>query len=132
MKYLLDTNIISDVVRHPQGFAATRLKEIDPEALHTSVIVCSELRYGCRKVGAKRLEADYAAFLESLRIEDWCAPLDSLYADVRNEVERTGRSIGAMDLLIATQAIALDAVLVTGNERAFSYIPGLKTENWLK
>lgn len=132
MRYLLDTNIISEVVKNPTGLAAERLKQIDPAELGTSVIVCSELRFGCRKVGAKRLERDYEEFLESLRIEDWCVPLDDLYADIRSAAERTGKSVGAMDLLIAAHAIALDAILVTGNEREFSYVPGLKIENWLK
>lgn len=131
MKYLLDTNIISNIVKFPTGPAALRLREASAEGVGTSVIVCAELRFGCRKVGAKRLERDYDAFLDSIRIEDWCLPLDSLYADVRKAVELSGRSVGAMDLLIAAHAMALDAILVTGNEREFSYVPGLKIENWL-
>jgi tRNA(fMet)-specific endonuclease VapC len=132
MKYLLDTNIISNIVKFPRGPAARRLREVSGEEIGTSVIVCAELRFGCRKIDAKRLERDYDVFLDSIQVEDWCAPLDSLYADVRKAAESKGTSVGAMDLLIASQALALDAILVTGNEREFSYVPGLKVENWLK
>lgn len=132
MKYLLDTNIISSVVKFPEGPAALKLRQVVDEEVGTSIIVCAELRFGCRKTGARRLEREYEIFFDSIRVEDWCGPLDFTYADIRAAVERAGTSVGAMDLLIATHAMALDAILVTGNEREFSYVPGLKVENWLK
>jgi tRNA(fMet)-specific endonuclease VapC len=50
--YLLDTNIISDIIRNPLGPAARRIEEIDPKEIYTSIIVASELRYGCAKKGS--------------------------------------------------------------------------------
>ena len=57
-------------------------------------------------------------------------PVDEVYADLRAELERTGRLIGANDLLIAAQALSLDCILVTDNEREFSRVDGLALENW--
>jgi tRNA(fMet)-specific endonuclease VapC len=132
MKYLLDTNIISHIVKHPSGLVALRARQIGADNIFTSVIVCAEIRFGYKKFGSKRLERDCEVILSGIQVEDWCAPLDETYGDVRKALEETGKSVGAMDLLIAVQAIALDAILVTGNEREFSYVPGLKIENWLK
>ena len=132
MRYLLDTNIISDVVRNPQGNVAGRLAEVGTSNVCTSIIVAAELRYGAKKRGAVMLSARLDAILERLQILPFEAPADEAYALLRTELERSGKPIGANDLLIAAHALALGCVIVTDNEREFARVPNLRRENWLR
>ena len=129
---LLDTNIISHIMRQPGGLAARRADLIDTdERLCTSVIVQFELRFGLEKNPSKRLQTSYDVTMAGIDV----LPLDSSaaaeYARIRATLESTGKPIGANDLLIAAHALALDATLVTDNEAEFRRVPGLKIENWL-
>lgn len=133
MKYLLDTNIISDVVESRNSAAAARIKEQGNRAsIVTSIVVVAELRFGYTKIGSRRLKEAYDVFLTSIPVEPWNAPCDRVYAEIRDQLERKGRPIGAMDMLIAAHALSIDAAIVTGNVKHFSQVPGLSVENWLR
>ena len=132
MSYLLDTNVISDMIRNPSGRAATKVASLDEGELRTSIIVAAELRYGVAKKGAQRLAELVDSVLADFEILPWEAPADMSYATVRDGLSRSGQPIGDMDMLIAAHALALDAVLVTDNEKEFSRVSGLKIENWLR
>jgi tRNA(fMet)-specific endonuclease VapC len=132
MRYLLDTNIVSDLVRHPKGHVARRIRQVGGAQVCTSIIVACELRYGVAKKGAARLSArleDALARLEVLAFEE---PADVAYASIRAALEGAGRPIGANDLLIAAHALALCCTMVTDNGGEFSRIEGLACENWLR
>lgn len=129
--YLLDTNIISDIIRNPFGPAARRIEEIDPKEICTSIIVASELRYGCAKKGSARLLTKVEGVLETLPILPLDIPADIKYGRIRAELEAAGQTIGLTDLLIAAHACALDLTLVTDNTREFQRVRGLNLENWL-
>lgn len=132
MRYLLDTNAISDAVERPIGNVATRIRQLsDTASIVTSIIAVSELRYGYTKISSRRLKEAYDAFFESIQIESWEKPFDYIYGDLRSELERRGKTLGAMDMLIAVHALATDAVVVS-DDRAYSQVPGLITENWLR
>lgn len=130
--YLLDTNILSDLIRNPSGAIAKHLEQEKPSEICTSMIVAAELRYGCAKKRSAKLSARVEALLETLTILPLEAPADREYGRIRAELEATGQVIGSNDLLIAAQALALGLTLVTDNTREFSRIPGLAIENWLK
>jgi tRNA(fMet)-specific endonuclease VapC len=130
-RYLLDTNVISDLLRNPGGKAAQRIAEVGPEAICTSVIVAGELRYGCAKKGSARLLAAVEHLLATIPVLPLEAPADAEYGSIRAELEAAGRPIGANDLLIAAHACTLKATLVTANTAEFSRIRGLQLENWL-
>jgi tRNA(fMet)-specific endonuclease VapC len=132
MRYLLDTNIVSDLVRNPRGRVAQRVREIGEEQVCTSLIVAAELRYGAAKKGSPRLSAQLEVVLRALEVLPLEPPVDSVYGQIRASLERTGRTIGGNDLLIAAHAISLGDVLVTANEQEFSRIGDLAIENWLK
>ncbi len=133
MRYLLDTNAISHVIDFPAGSVAQRIRtKAVTGTLVTSVIVVAELRYGYTKISSRRLKDAYETFFESLPIENWETPFDHVYADIRDQLTKKGRSIGAMDMLIAAHALATDAVVVTANIKHFSEVPELKVENWLR
>ena len=131
MRYLLDTNIVSDLVRNPQGRITQRIRNVGERQVCTSIIVAAELPYGGEKKGSPRLTTQLAAVLSALEILPFDAPADRTYGLLRARLEQGGKPIGANDLLIAAQAIALGYVLVTDNEREFARVDGLRYENWL-
>ena len=132
MRYLLDTNIVSDLVRHPQGQVAQRIRKVGEAQVCTSIIVAAELRYGAAKKRSPRLSAQLEAVLEALEVLAFETPADAVYGLLRTELEQTGKPIGANDLLIAAQAIALGYTIVTNNEREFARVKNLQRENWLR
>lgn len=130
-RYLLDTNILSDVIKNPQGRAARRIAAKPPEALFTSIVVAAEMRFGIEKKGSEVLAARVEALFEHIRVAALDRDADRHYGRIRAQLEREGKTIGANDLMIAAHALALDAVLVTGNVAEFKRVKGLKVENWL-
>lgn len=130
-QFLLDTNIISHLLRHPRGAAGARIALIGDTGVCTSIIVAAELRYGAAKKGSTRLAAEIDALLSRISVRPVEAPTDALYGKLRAYLESAGRVIGGNDLLIAAHAIALNCTLVTDNDREFSRVPDLAVENWL-
>lgn len=131
-RFLLDTNIVSDLVRNPQGRTAAKIAELGEDTVATSIIVATELRYGAAKKGSARLAAQLESILTAMEIIPLEAPADAAYGAVRVALEAAGTPIGANDLLIAAQTLALDMVLVTNNEKEFGRVNGLTIENWLR
>lgn len=132
MRYLLDTNIVSDLVRNPQGHIAGQIRKVGEANVCTSIIVAAELRYGAAKKGSSRLTAQLEAVLGALDVLPFEAPADVTYGLIRSRLEHAGRPIGGNDLLIAAQAITLGCTIVSDNEREFARIGGLSHQNWLR
>jgi tRNA(fMet)-specific endonuclease VapC len=132
MRYLLDTNIISNIMKFPEGVAASRMAELEQEEINTSIIVAAELRFGYTKVASKRLETLAEEMLSDIEVLPWDSPADRGYASLRTQLEEQGTPIGQNDMLIAAHALSTDAVLVTDNDKEFSRVAGLKVENWLR
>ncbi len=132
MRYLLDTNIVSDLVRNPRGRVTRRIREVGEAAVCTSIIVAAELRFGAAKSGSSRLGSQLDAVLGALEVLPFEAPGDAVYGRLRARLEQAGRPIGGNDLLIAAHAVALGLAIVTGNEREFGRVDGLVCENWLR
>lgn len=130
-RYLLDTNVLSHLVRQPQGMVAQRIASVGEGSIFTSIIVACELRFGAAKRGSPALTRQVEAILDALDILSFEADADRHYADIRAHLEALGRPIGANDLLIAAHARSLDAVCVTDNGEEFRRVPGLVVENWL-
>jgi len=132
MQYLLDTNIVSDIVRRPQGKSVAQLAKVGSDAVFTSIVVAAELRFGAIRRQSATLTTQLELVLGSLRVLPLETPADEFYGEIRCDLERRGLPIGPNDLLIAAHAIAQDATLVTDNEREFARIKDLKIENWLR
>jgi len=130
-RFLLDTNILSDLVRNPQGRIAGRIAEVGDDAICTSIIVAAELRFGAAKKGSERLTTQLERILSGIDIQPFDAPAEAAYARLRTELELAGSPIGGNDMLIAAQALATDCTVVTDNEREFVRVSGLSVENWL-
>jgi tRNA(fMet)-specific endonuclease VapC len=130
--YLLDTNILSHLVRQPQGPVADHIADVGEANVLTSVIVACELRYGAAKRGSRKLTRQVEAVLSAMTIRPLESDIERVYASIRVALERRGTPIGAHDMLIAAHARAIDAVCVTDNVAEFRRVPALKIENWLK
>lgn len=130
-RYMLDTNIISDLVKNPQGKAAKRIAKVGEDNICTSIIVAAELRYGCAKSGSKRLLKAVKDLLSEIPVLPFDAPADAEYGGIRSELEAAGKPIGSNDLLIAAHAYATGATIVTANVDEFKRVRGLSVENWL-
>lgn len=130
--YLLDTNIVSDLVRRPGGSVVQRIAEVGADRIAISIIVACEIRFGLAKSGSQRLIQNMERVLEQLEVLPMEAPVEEHYADIRTRLECAGTPIGPNDLLIAAHARVLGLTLVTDNDREFARVPGLKVENWLR
>jgi tRNA(fMet)-specific endonuclease VapC len=130
VQYMLDTNIVSELIRNPAGRAAQRARAVG-DSVCVSVIVAAELRYGCAKKGSPQLLRKVEEFLAEVPVLPFEVPADGEYGGIRAELEAAGRPIGSNDLLIAAHAYTLGATVVTGNVGEFRRICGLNVENWL-
>ncbi|WP_281827050.1 type II toxin-antitoxin system VapC family toxin [Jannaschia rubra] len=129
--YMLDTNIVSELARNPQGRVSHRIAEVGPDAICTSIVVAAELRFGCAKKGSAKLTTQIAAILESIPVLALDLPADAEYGRIRNALQLAGTPIGPNDMLIAAHALASGAVVVTANVGEFSRVRGLRVENWI-
>ncbi len=129
-RYLLDTNIVSDLVREPQGAVAKRIARVGEERVCTSIVVACELRFGAAKRGSARLSAQLEAVLHALPVLALEPEADRHYAEIRAALEKAGQPIGANDLLIAAHARCRGLRVVTRNIDEFSRVPGLKVISW--
>jgi tRNA(fMet)-specific endonuclease VapC len=129
--YLLDTNILSHLVRQPQGAVAVRIANVGEDNVLTSIVAACELRYGATKRGSRKLTRQVEAILGAITILPLEVGADRHYAAIRTVLEKRGTPIGANDMLIAAQARAIQAICVTDNVAEFKRVPALKVENWL-
>jgi tRNA(fMet)-specific endonuclease VapC len=127
---MLDTNVVSYILRDPRGYARRRVKEFGDEGLAVSVIVAAELLFGVAKRGSAALARQIEAVLGELEVLPFEPPADREYARIRAALEGEGRPIGPNDLFIAAHALALDATLVTANVDEFERVPGLRVLKW--
>lgn len=130
-RYLLDTNILTDLIKNPGGRIKQRISEVGEENVCTSIIVACELRYGARKKNAPVLTARIDSLLQAMEVLPLEADVDRAYAEVRTMLEVAGRPSGANDLLIAAHAWNQECILVTNNMSEFVHVADLVVENWL-
>ena len=126
MLYMLDTNICSYIIK---GYISK--EKLLGKRIGISSIVASELLYGAKKKGSKKLIKIVDLFLNSFEIYNFDKKAAIEYSIIRVDLEKQGIIIGAYDLQIAAHAKSLNAVLVTNNIKEFSRVNGLKLENWL-
>jgi len=132
MLYLLDTNIVIAALK---GVANVRRKlETTPvSSLVLSPVVLGELEFGAEKSAyPEKNRARLAALIEDIPMSPLDDETSKHYGRIRAQLERNGSPIGANDLWIAAQTLALGAVAVTDNVGEFSRVSGLMIENWLE
>ena len=126
---MLDTNILSDLVRQPQGAVARRIAEAGEETICTSIIVAAEIRSGAEKSDSNKLKDQVELILAAIEILPLESPADREYGKLRHYLSRKGTLIGPNDMLIAAQALNSGLTVVTANTGEFSRVPGLNVEN---
>jgi tRNA(fMet)-specific endonuclease VapC len=129
---MLDTDTCISLIKARPDKISRRLLRLPVEDVGISSIVAAELWYGVALSEKKKQnEAALRDFLDFVKVLDWPAGACPVYGRIRAHLKKKGTLIGAMDLLIASHASFLNAVLVTNNTREFDRVPELKTENWL-
>lgn len=131
LRYLLDTNILSDLVRDPQGRIARHITRVGEDRVCTSIVVAAVLRFGARKSGSQRLAQRIDLVLSALDVLPLEPPADRHYGEIRQLLASHGQPVGSNELLIAAHALALDLSVVTANAAEFARVPALRVENWL-
>lgn len=130
-RYLLDTNIVSDVMRNPDGAAERALRKNADAEIGISLIVKGEILFGLIRNANAKGRKRFEALLEAIEVWPMQEGVGDVYGQVRATMERSGVKMGPNDMWIAAHSLSLDAVLVT-NDRRFHSVPGLKLDNWLR
>lgn len=130
MRRTLDTNICSYILRRHPAEMIERFASLDKSQLWLSAIVAAELRFGAAKLASPRFQAAIEAWLAGFEVLPWPVDAAHHYAQIRSKLERAGKPIGGMDLLIAAHAMAEDSVVITNNAREFHRVPSLAVEEW--
>lgn len=132
MPWLFDTNILIAISkRHPA--LLSRLERIDSNAVMLSSVVLAEIEYGIAKSARKQTNRlVFDAIIETFTVHRFDEAAAREFGALRAHLETQGQVIGPYDMMIAAQALALGATLVTDNEREFRRVPGLAVENWLR
>ena len=130
MRLTLDTNICSYILRRHPISMIERFAALERSQVWLSAIVAAELRFGASRLGSARFSAAVEAWLAGFDVRPW--PLDAThhYAQLRAALERVGKPVGAMDMLIAAHALAEDSAIITNNAREFHRVPGLAVQEW--
>ena len=132
VKFLLDTNIASYVIKGNVSYVRERLLKVPINEVGISVITEAELRFGVARLPrATTLASAVGEFLLRLEVLAWDLAAALHYAHLRATLEATGQPVGNLDLMIAAHALAAGIILVT-NDRVFRRVKGLKIEDWSK
>ncbi len=132
VRYLLDTNTASYAIKGNVARVREQLLKIAMADVGISVITEAELRFGVARLpSAIRLKDLVEEFLLRVEVLPWNSAAANHYAEIRAALERSGKPMGNMDMLIAAHALSVEAVLVT-HDRVFRRVKGLKIEDWSK
>jgi tRNA(fMet)-specific endonuclease VapC len=131
VRYLLDTNAASYAINKKNAAVDRHLAKVAMVELGISAVTEGELRYGAARSGSAPLQATVEQFLLGVSIFAWDSDAAKEYGRLRSALEREGRVMGSLDIMIAAHAVALGLILVTG-DRAFRRIRRLGMEDWTK
>jgi tRNA(fMet)-specific endonuclease VapC len=132
MKYLLDTNIVCEIIKKSNGVVARKLRRKKAGSVGINTIVAAELYYGAKLKSSDLLTGKINKTLKSLVPLDLPLGMAQIYGETRAALAKAGTPIGPNDLLIAAHALHKKLILVTRNEEEFKRVPGLKVENWFE
>ena len=132
MKVMLDTNICIYLIKQKPQAVLERFRTFHIGDIGISVITLAELQYGAAKSARPRQNREsLKEFASALDVASFDLAATEAYGEIRASLEKSGRPIGAMDLLIAAHALSLGTRLATNNESEFKRVRGLRVENWV-
>ncbi|MEO4000548.1 type II toxin-antitoxin system VapC family toxin [Mesorhizobium sp. CAU 1732] len=130
--WLLDTNTISAAVHRRSETLDERLLELGALPLRVSAISYGEVQFGlAQKPAARHLARSIADFFRNVQILDWTESTAEVYGTLRADMKKAGKALSPLDMLIAAHALEAHATLVT-SDRAFRFVPGLDTVDWIE
>lgn len=132
IRYLLDTNTVSFHIRSSSPRLQRRLRRTPAKTVALSAITEMEIRYGLARNPALRIAPLVEAFLAGMTILPLTSEVAGLYGRIRAELDRKGQPIGPLDLMIASQAVALGLTLITNDIREFRRVAELRCEDWTR
>jgi tRNA(fMet)-specific endonuclease VapC len=133
MKYLIDTNICIYIMNNHPTQVVQRFKSIGVGSVGISTVTVSELHYGaCKSMYIEKNLKRLDEFLRPFEVLPYDENASKHYGLIRAELEKQGRVLGPLDLLIAAHALGNRLILVTNNEREFKRIKSLSVENWIE
>lgn len=135
MRYMFDTDVCIYLLNRRLSYEniLKRMDGLSYGEVLISAITLAELRYGI--AASQRREANLSKlelFMAQFEVKPFDEYVASTYGVIRAHLKAMGKPIGPLDTLIAAQAKALAATLVTNNIAEFSRVPGLDLENWLE
>ena len=133
MEFMLDTNICIYIIKRKPPDVLERFKQTEISQIAISSVTLSELFYGVSK--SSKPEQNLMAltqFVAPLEILPYGDEVAQYYGELRTHLEKQGKPIGSLDMLIAAHALSIDCTLITNNEKEFIRVPHLKIGNWLK
>lgn len=129
---MLDTNICIYIIKKRPKEVLDKFKSFDLGSIGISSITLAELMYGVQKSQCRQRNAQaLQEFILPLQLISFDESAAAHYGEIRAHLEKTGKIIGSLDLMIAAHAKSLKVTLVTNNRKEFSRVPGLKIENWV-
>ena len=131
VRFLLDTNAASYLINRKSPAMDRRLARVPMPELAVSAVTEGELRYGAARIGSFRLQATLDQFLAAVTVLPWDSNTAQAYGRLRAALEREGRLLGSLDMMIAAHALSLGLTLISA-DRAFSRIKQLRTEDWTR
>ncbi|MCO8169009.1 type II toxin-antitoxin system VapC family toxin [Pseudomonas sp. 21LCFQ02] len=130
--YMLDTNMVSHIIKGTYPGVQKHLLNTPMDHICISAVTLGELRYGlAKRPDATRLHALVQAFLVRIDVLPWDRHVANCYGDLRASMERVGKPLGNLDMMIAAHAKATNVSLIS-NDQAFRQIKGLHTLDWTK
>ena len=131
MRYMLDTNICIYAIKHKPEQVFHKLQEHDPSEVCISSVTYAELVHGVEKSqSTEKNRVALALLLANIEIMDFDSSAAESYGKIRADLEKAGKPIGPLDMMIAGHAKSLGYTVVTNNTKEFMRVNGLKLENW--
>lgn len=131
MRYMLDTNICIYAIKHKPEQVFLKLQEHDPSEVCISSVTYAELVHGVEKSqSTEKNRVALALLLANIEIMDFDSSAAESYGKIRADLEKAGKPIGPLDMMIAGHAKSLGYTVVTNNTKEFMRVNGLKLENW--
>ena len=131
MRYMLDTNICIYAIKHKPEQVFLKLQEHDPSEVCISSVTYAELVHGVEKSQSiEKNRVALALLLANIEIMDFDSSAAESYGKIRADLEKAGKPIGTLDMMIAGHAKSLGYTVVTNNTKEFMRVNGLKLENW--
>jgi len=130
--HMLDTNVASYIIKGRSPAIEAKLLQLRPSDVCISVMTRAELMYGLKKLPPEhRLQIAVRQFFKIIRVLSWDSDAADFYAEIRDQLVRSGQRIGELDMMIAAHSLSCAAILVTNNLRHFDRIKlPLRLTNW--